>query len=395
MTETPILPATPEPAVGTRCENCGAQLLGGHCYSCGQPIKGLVRHFSSIVGDFFDSVFNFDTRTLRTLGPLLFKPGHLTNEYFHGHRVRYVSPVRLFFFLCIAAFFALQLTVDIDLDNGAGAQSSAIAKADTVAAVEKLRDKAVADLKKARAEIPDAPGARVGIEVAIAIIQDEAKERIAWIGKRDSARARGEDAPPYEGVTDDDKDGGDSGMRFNGELWDPVSNPLNVGWLPDAGNAALNRLVSRAKANIKRIQQQPRLLVDAFMEALPQTLFVLLPVFALLLKIFYVFKRRLYMEHLIVALHSHAFLCASILLLAGLSLLRDQTGGSGFLYVMLGWIEAAVALWMPSYLLLMQKRVYGQGWLMTLLKYGVLGTCYLVLISIGAGINLAVSLVAM
>ncbi len=370
-------------------------MLGGHCYSCGQPIKGLVRHFSSIVGDFFDSVFNFDTRTIRTLGPLLFKPGHLTNEYFHGHRVRYVSPVRLFFFLCVAAFFALQLTVDIDLDNDAGVQSSAIAKADTVAAVEALRDKAAADLKKARAEIPDAPGARVGIEVAIDVIEDEAKERIAWIGKRDAAHARGEDAPPYEGVTGNDKDSRDSGMRFNGKLWDPVSNPLDIGWLPDAGNAALNRLVGRAKDNMERIREQPRLLVDAFMEALPQTLFVLLPVFALLLKILYLFKRRLYMEHLIVALHSHAFLCAAILLLTGLSLLRDQSGGSGFLYTMLGWIEAAVALWMPLYLLLMQKRVYGQGWLLTLLKYGVLGTCYLVLVSIGAGINLAVSVVSM
>ena len=37
-------------------------------------------------------------------------------------------------------------------------------------------------------------------------------------------------------------------------------------------------------------------------------MFVLIPLFALLLKLFYVFRRRLYMEHLIVALHSHAFL---------------------------------------------------------------------------------------
>ena len=49
---------------------------------------------------------------------------------------------------------------------------------------------------------------------------------------------------------------------------------------------------------------------------------VLLPVFALMLKIVYAFKRRLYMEHLIVALHSHAFLCLTLLLLFVANLLE-------------------------------------------------------------------------
>jgi hypothetical protein len=50
---------------------------------------------------------------------------------------------------------------------------------------------------------------------------------------------------------------------------------------------------------------------------------------------------------------------------------------------------------MPIYLLLMQKRVYRQGWIMTLIKYGVLGGCYMVLLSIGAGISLMISVVSM
>ena len=49
-------------------------------------------------------------------------------------------------------------------------------------------------------------------------------------------------------------------------------------------------------------------MVDALFNVLPQTLIVLMPIFALMLKIAYWFKRRLYMEHLIVALHSHASL---------------------------------------------------------------------------------------
>ena len=185
-----------------------------------------------------------------------------------------------------------------------------------------------------------------------------------------------------------------SGPNFNGKPWDPVTNPVRIDWLPASANDGLNRLVGRAKANAEKIEEQPRLLVDAFLGALPQTLFVLLPVFALLLKVFYLFKRRLYMEHLIVALHSHAFLCAAILLLVGLGELRDLAG-AGFWHALLGWGEAALCVWMPLYLLLMQKRVYRQGWFMTVLKFGLLGLFYFVLLLLGAGVNLAVSVVAL
>ena len=387
----------PPPIASRRCQNCGSPLLGEHCYACGQPTKGLVRHFSSIIGDFLDSVFNFDTRTLRTLGPLLVKPGYLSREYFHGHRVRYVSPVRLFFFLCIAAFFALKLTVDVDL--GGFDRSQALSQAATVAEVEATRDKALEGLRAARKGIPDAPGAHVGIDVGIAQVEAEAKRRIEWLSARDAAKARGETVTPYDADPDDGEPpeaGEDAeGFSFNGKPWDAKSNPVSVSWLPERGNAWLNQLVGRTKANLDRIKDEPRLLVESFLQSLPQTLFVLLPIFALLLKIIYLFKRRLYMEHLIVALHSHAFLCAALLLLVGLDSLRGLTDGEGIWHGLLGWLEGAVAVWMPLYLLIMQKRVYAQGWIMTLLKYFVLGNLYLLLLCVGAAVNLAVSVVAM
>lgn len=39
---------------------------------------------------------------------------------------------------------------------------------------------------------------------------------------------------------------------------------------------------------------------------------------------------------------------------------------------------------MPLYLLIMQKRIYNQGWGVTVLKYGALGTSYAVLIVFAA-----------
>jgi len=125
----------------------------------------------------------------------------------------------------------------------------------------------------------------------------------------------------------------------------------------------------------------------------PSTLFVLMPIFALMLKIMYALKRRLYMEHLIVALHSHAFLCLSLLLMFLVMAAQDAVAprAHGLFHL----AEVALWIWMPTYLLIMQKRVYGQGWTMTVLKYCILGFCYFVLLSLGAAFTLLASLVWM
>ena len=378
-----------------RCQNCGEPLLGEHCYACGQPTKGLVRHFSSIIGDFFDSVFELDSRILRTLGPLLFKPGYLSNEYFAGRRVRYVSPVRLFVFLSLIAFFAAQLSFSIDGEDGDGAvvidgerdDLRDLRSATTVAEVEKIRDDAIARLQAGKKEAEGVPGVAEGLDGAMQAILVQSNRRIAAI---EAAAERGE-PPPMPGVDEDDEPSITIG---GGEEWDPETNPLTIDWLPDAANRKLNEAIGRARDNITEIRSDPNRLKDAFLSTVPTTLFVLLPLFALLLKIAYVLKRRLYMEHLIVALHSHSFLCLGLLLAIVFDTFATWTA-TNMLSVLFRTLEVATLVWMPLYLLLMQKRVYGQGWIMTLLKFAVLGTCYVFLIGLGAGISLMVSLVSM
>ena len=166
--------------------------------------------------------------------------------------------------------------------------------------------------------------------------------------------------------------------------------------MPAFANDWLNVQVGRANRNIDRLREDPELFKDALLSAVPTTLFVLLPVLAVMLKLAYLFRKRLYMEHLIVALHSHAFLSLTLLLmLLTLALQRWVAPGDGPLNSAFGWLEALMWGWMPVYLLLMQKRVYGQGWPMTLLKFMVLGFCYVVLLGFGAVFTLLSSLLWM
>ena len=75
----------------------------------------------------------------------------------------------------------------------------------------------------------------------------------------------------------------------SGRSW----NPIRIGWLPAFANAKLNQLAAHAVDNLHRIRQDPKPFLLGSFGALPQVLFVLMPLFAVLLKIFYLFKRRL------------------------------------------------------------------------------------------------------
>jgi hypothetical protein len=379
--------AAPREEALEKCRNCGTRLLGPHCHTCGQPQKEAVRSFPSVVRDFLDTVFEYDGRLWRTLGPLLVRPGYLSLEYLQGRRVRYVNPFRLFFFLTVIAFFAAQLRFDVNMGvpGGDATVRSDIAAATTEEEVEQRRSSALAELDAAldpNLEGPGAAAARAGLNVARAAIQTEADRRIAQLRV---AAERGEPPPPPAPA---------QRISFDGTTWDPVINPVQLDWLSPGLNARLNAWIARADANQRRIRADPNILKDAFLSSVPATLFVVVPIFALLLKIVYLFQRRLYMEHLIVAFHSHAFFSASLLVLIALSTLSLWLGEVPAARP-ITWLERLVLLWMPVYVLLMQKRVYGQGWPMTLVKAWVLGISYIILLSFAVTANLIFNLVAL
>lgn len=374
--------AEPGPVQRETCANCGTGLLGPHCYACGQPVQGMVRHFSSIVGDLFDTLLALDSRIARTLWPLLSKPGFLTREYLAGRRVRYVSPVRLFIFLCLTAFFTAQISSDwSDID----ASDSEISRAATPAEVERLRDATLADLAEARRASADVPGVGVGLKEAERRVRREAELRLAQL----SGRQMHGETPPAAAL----RTGNNCLTIIRDECWNAQTDPIHIGVFPQAVNDWLTVQAVRAAKNIQVLKADPNRFKKAVFSAIPSALFVMLPFFALLLWLFYPLKRRLYMEHLIVALHSHAFLCLALLVSILLGSLRAGAGPGNVVATICDTTTAILLLWMPLYLLLMQKRIYGQGWPMTLAKYLFLSGCYVVLLSVAVPLTMVVSLI--
>ncbi|WP_397608621.1 DUF3667 domain-containing protein [Silanimonas sp.] len=388
------------------CRNCGSPLYGEHCYACGQPTKGLVRHFSSILGDVADTIFNIDGRLLRTLPALLLKPGFLTSEYVEGHRVRYVSPVRLFVFLCIGTFFAAKLATpsfEIGRDDAvrvAGTDAVVInpdgnegfEEIDTVDGVEARLAEVRAEMATRREESKNVPGVVAVLDAAEEQMAEDARQRIDELRATPAATGDAQGRSSSPGITLDENDDAPD-LNFNGKPWHAESNPLVIDSLPDTANDWLNVQIGHIPENWKRVREEPDLLRNAFYSALPTALFVLVPVFALLLKTLYVYQPRLYMEHLVSALHGHAFVCAMLLVLMAMTSIESLLGSPAWLAAPMGWLEWLTLLWVPAYLWLHLKRVYGQGWFATSLNFAILGFAEILLLSVVAVFALLAALV--
>lgn len=93
---------------GHICQNCGADLTGKYCNECGQKKDAAFeRSVLSILGQFFEELFTWDSRFIRSVKFLFLKPGYLTHEYISGRHLKYISPVKMFLFTSFILFFIM------------------------------------------------------------------------------------------------------------------------------------------------------------------------------------------------------------------------------------------------------------------------------------------------
>lgn len=383
----------------TYCANCGTLMEGEFCHHCGQSIHSVLKPVHHMLEEAAETILHIDGRIVRTLPPLLLKPGFLTLEYFSGRRIRYLPPFRLMFVLCLLAFFAGHLALgDRWMELGDGAveiDNRTISQATNQNEVQQALQQQLDGLDRA-ASVPGLPAlARTQLAVARRELRQQALKRRAQLGNQNAtldepAAAASANAHPFE--TAAPARGGPVELTFQ--------PPAKIAWLPDFVNAGLARASAHMQANLQAINghgptataARSRLIAGAFAMA-PQTMFLMLPLFALLLKMVYLFRRRLYMEHLIVALHSHAFLFFALLLgilVNGLQVWVQPH--AHWLASALRWAGVGLIIWVPAYIVWMQKRIYQQGWPMTVLKFLIVSFCYVNLLATALAMTVVLSL---
>lgn len=323
------------------CLNCGTGLKGPFCYYCGQPDKRFLRFFPVMVRELFEDVLELDSRFSRTLKTLLFQPGKLTRDYIDGRRFRYTPPIRIYLFASVIFFLLATLATSlVDLQvttNEDGSQTR-----------------------------------------QFGIIQMD--DGITRPGKADSG-------------TDQDPDGPFTGEQelpditfFGDEKWHPVDNPVNLPFVPQRLDDWINRELADSPNKARAIEKNPKLIIQAMIDVLPQAVFILLPVFALVMKFWYLFARRFYIEHVIFSLHNHSFIFTIFIMLLLLNWIETGAASLGWdtesAAVFFSGISAVLLAWIPVYMFFAMKRVYQQGWFLTLGKYLVVGWSYIIVLAI-------------
>lgn len=135
------------------CLNCGVDLTGRFCAHCGQrnvPPRPTLRE---LIGDAYGELVGWDGKLVRTIVLLVRSPGALARAIIDGHRVSYISPVRLYL-SCSLVYFLVSAAVpdpnvartfDVGVSVGADAGASGASAEDAAMSAAMLRGLASLD----------------------------------------------------------------------------------------------------------------------------------------------------------------------------------------------------------------------------------------------------------
>lgn len=299
------------------CPNCGTEFQGYYCPNCGQSDTEFDRPFGFVIYNFMGDFFAFDSRFFQTFRYLLLKPGFLTTEFLEGRRQRYAPPFRIFIFLSFVLFLMLQvLTGRVLKDN--------------VDWTPKNEEQAVAidSLSSRLTDVTESDSAGQALNVEI--------DSRLWT-----------DGPL------------ESKLKI---LSQSVDQKLEQETDPDARESLLR---------MKRNLSSPSALTNTFLKYLSWAFFVMLPVLALLLAVFYWRRKLHFIRHLVFSVHIHSFVFLLNILLVGLS----------FIWHLPGWVFVISIFGGNVYIYIALKRFYGQGYLKTFFKFFILGGIYFLCVS--------------
>src|SRR5437764_982171 len=89
------------------CPSCGNAASGRYCVNCGEDLDARIPRAHHYILAHIADFAMLDSRIVRTIPALLFKPGLLTKEYLAGRRRHYLAPSRLYLFISIVMFFLI------------------------------------------------------------------------------------------------------------------------------------------------------------------------------------------------------------------------------------------------------------------------------------------------
>lgn len=340
------------------CLNCGYVLdkTDNFCPKCGQENSDSNLTFGMLMHDFFANTLAFDSKIFNSFFPFLFKPGYLSAMHKAGKRATYVNPLRIYLIISLIFFFFLSITISREVD-----EDDQIINLGSNETTKELTPDQQDSLRTAITK---------GIESGLKISRNDSIINFKYpTNKKDTA------------TTAKDTTDTESSFSFlNDKNWkiyqkyhknDSISDEMLLDSLNEKRPFARYLVKQMRKVQNKDTE----MFVSAILKNIPVMMFILIPIFALTLKLLYIRNRQLlYINHLIHGVHLHTY-SYFIYTIAMIIAYYNPTWDSGKIYMAFFGI-ATVYSYFSFY------RFYQQGWFKTLIKFLMVGYIYLLFICI-------------
>lgn len=315
-----------------RCLNCDAPLdeVYNYCPICGQQNDDKNVSFQELSRDLFENFFSFDSRLAHTFFPFFFRPGELTRKYNDGKRFTYANPIRLYIIVSVFYFFVLNVIVG-DATRELGRELNGNPEVDS------LQTAIINELDSSNVEIRTA-----GVPIQVS---DEGDSTELWPMSNKQWRL-------FLQLSEDEK----------------ISEEAFLDSLHMENRHAFTQYTVKQMIRVYRTDKEH--LTSKFVQNLSLMMFIMIPVFALLLKLLYIRRKTLYINHLIHTIHIHTFAFFVYgFTIAALYWMIDNDN-------LEGWLTFGSVVIVSTYAYLSFKNVYGQGWFKTLVKFWLTGLIY-------------------
>jgi hypothetical protein len=327
------------------CLNCGHHVEEVYCTHCGQENIELKEDALHMISHAIADYFHFEHKFFGTLKPLLLKPGKLTVDYVAGKRASYLHPIKLYIFISIV-FFITIFSNEKKHDKTPSGEVVKMLSQDTLVSN---------DVKEVEKVLDYLPISNRQKDSILTDVKKDIKEKgdaaIALKDKRDiTINANRETVEEYE----------------KSQLALPKNERDNF----------IVHYFTKKNIEFKKYPDPDQKIKEDLVKFIPKMMFILLPLFALILKLVYIRKKRYYYEHLIYSFHTHSAIFLSLIAASLLSWL------SGFVYDIrwiTNWLSLIYIIW---YIYRSLRTFYGSTRWVTLLKFFFLAFCYSMLLTL-------------
>jgi hypothetical protein len=345
---------------GKNCLNCGLELDSkfSYCPQCGQENTDNKVSLMTLIGDTILNYFSFDVLFGRSLLPFLFKPGYLVNEFLEGKRVSHIHPVRLYLIVNFFFFLIFVKTIDlqtIEKELALTEENNQPVMVDrffiyngqdtTVLSMKELADSLNINRKKLKGD-----SLRLLLEAEVAKTKPFDNYEFKKVKQKDTIINLGDSK---KGIN------WQKVVKYIGKKnMSPEAFLDSIGW-----QSRTPRVVKSAEQAMKIGRNDLSIFILNVINNIPLMMILMLPLIAFYLKLFYVFSKRLYIEHLVFTFYFQAFnyvlLGAILLILNSQKEISDEMTGQIISWFMFIWV---------SYNFIAFRRVYRQSWWVTLWK---------------------------